>query len=89
VRAGDLVAVHEWPQIWRRGRVVGVETEALFEGGGADRVQVGLVSKLKVSDRFGRLKAIGRHCTPLDAMGQSALSVKAFASMGYRALLTV
>lgn len=58
---GDLLPVHEWPEVWRRGLVGGVEIEALFEGRGEDRVQVGHVRKLKLSDRVRRIEALGRH----------------------------
>lgn len=59
--SGDLLPVHEWPEVWRRGLVAGVEVEALFEGRGEDRVQVGHVRKLKLSDRVRRIEALGRH----------------------------
>lgn len=58
---GDLLPVHEWPEIWRRGLVAGVEIEALFDGRGEDRKQIGTTKKVKLSDRVRRLEAIGRH----------------------------
>ncbi|WP_245494413.1 terminase small subunit [Mesorhizobium sp. M4B.F.Ca.ET.017.02.2.1] len=58
---GDLLPVHEWPEIWRRGLVAGVEIEALFDGRGEDRKQIGTAKKIKLSDRVRRLEAIGRH----------------------------
>lgn len=58
---GDLLPVEEWPLIWRKGLVAGVEIEALFDGHGKDRKQIGSVKKVKLSDRVRRLEAIGRH----------------------------
>ena len=59
--AGDLKPVEAWPEIWRQGLIAGVEIEALFEGSGDDRIQVGYVKKLKLSDRVRRLELIGKH----------------------------
>jgi phage terminase small subunit len=58
---GDLKPIEAWPPIWRQGLVAGVEVEALFEGSGEDRVQVGMVKKIKLSDRLRRLELIGKH----------------------------
>jgi len=58
---GDLLPVEEWPLIWRQGLVAGVEIEALYEGEGEDRIQVGHVKKLKLVDRTRRLELIGKH----------------------------
>lgn len=59
--AGDLKPVDEWPQIWRQGLVAGVEVEALFDGVGKDRVQIGFTKKIRLSDRLRRLELIGKH----------------------------
>ncbi|WP_314952080.1 terminase small subunit [Bradyrhizobium cosmicum] len=59
--AGDLKPIDEWPEIWRQGLVAGVEIDALHEGSGEDRIQVGLVKKIKLSDRLRRLELIGKH----------------------------
>lgn len=58
---GDLKPVKDWPLVWRRGLVAGVEVDALFEGYGEDRYQVGQVKKLKLSERIKRIELIGRH----------------------------
>lgn len=58
---GDLKQVEEWPLIWRQGLVAGVEIEALFEGMGEDRIQIGHVKKIRLSDRLRRLELIGKH----------------------------
>jgi phage terminase small subunit len=59
--SGDLKPIDEWPEIWRRGLVVGVEIEALFDSSGKDRVQIGHTKKIKLSDRVRRLELIGKH----------------------------
>ena len=56
-----LKPVHEWPLIWRQGLVAGVEINELFEGHGEDRIQIGYVSKVKLSDRLKRIELIGKH----------------------------
>lgn len=56
-----LKPVHEWPKIWRQGLVAGLEINELFEGHGEDRIQIGYVSKIKLSDRIKRLELIGKH----------------------------
>jgi len=58
---GDLLPVHEWPEIWRRGLVAGIDVEALFEGQGEDRKQIGQTKKIKLSDRVRRIELIGKH----------------------------
>lgn len=57
----DLKPVNEWPQIWRQGLVAGLDVEALFEGFGEDRIQIGFVKKLRLSDRVRRIELIGKH----------------------------
>lgn len=54
---GALKPVHQWPLIWRKGLVAGVEAEELR----ADGVVMGMVRKLKLSDRVKRLELIGKH----------------------------
>lgn len=57
----NLKPVHEWPEIWRKGLVAGVDVEELFEGRGDDRERIGTVRKLKLSDRIRRIELIGKH----------------------------
>lgn len=59
--SGNLKPVSEWPRVWRQGLVTGIEVEQLFEGTGQDRVQIGIITKVKHSDRIKRLELIGRH----------------------------
>lgn len=58
---GDIKPVREWPKIWRQGLIAGMDVEALFEGFGEDREQIGFVKKLRISDRVRRLELIGKH----------------------------
>ncbi|WP_128931929.1 terminase small subunit [Bradyrhizobium zhanjiangense] len=57
----NLKPIEEWPEIWRQGLVAGVEIDALYEGSGEDRRQVGHVKKIRLSDRLRRLELIGKH----------------------------
>lgn len=78
---GDLKPVEQWPEIWRKGLVTGIDVEVLFDGFGNDRRQIGTVKKIKLSDRVRRLELIGKHIkvnafqesvhhTGLDALGE-------------------
>lgn len=58
---GRLKPVHEWPAIWRKGLVAGIEVEDLWEGRGEAREHVGRLHKVKLSDRVKRLELIGKH----------------------------
>jgi phage terminase small subunit len=54
---GALRPVHEWPAIWRKGLIAGLDVEEIREEGAV----VGLVRKLKLSDRVKRIELIGKH----------------------------
>ena len=54
---GELLPIADWPLIWRTGLMVGIETEEIEVEG----VKVGIVRKVKQSDRIKRLELIGRH----------------------------
>lgn len=56
---GGLRPVHEWPLIWRKGLVAGLDVEEITEDG----VKIGQVKKLKLSDRIKRVELIGKHVT--------------------------
>ncbi|NJL06820.1 MAG: terminase small subunit [Methylacidiphilales bacterium] len=58
---GRLKPIKDWPPIWRQGLVAGVEVEELFEGRGEDREQIGVVKKVRLSDRVKRIELIGKH----------------------------
>ncbi|MBX9874666.1 MAG: terminase small subunit [Beijerinckiaceae bacterium] len=55
--SGALRPVKDWPTIWRKGLIAGVEVEELREEGAA----VGFVRKVKLSDRIKRIELIGKH----------------------------
>lgn len=54
---GALKPVKDWPAIWRKGLVAGLDVEEIT----SDGVVIGLVKKLKLSDRTKRLELIGKH----------------------------
>jgi phage terminase small subunit len=55
--SGSLKPIKDWPPVWRKGLVAGVEVEELREEGAA----VGFVRKVKLSDRIKRIELIGKH----------------------------
>ena len=54
---GTLKPVSEWPDVWRKGLIAGVETEEIKLGG----EPIGQVRKVKIADRLKALELIGRH----------------------------
>lgn len=58
---GSLKPVHEWPEVWRKGLVAGVEVLEEFSGSGREREQIGWVKKVKLADRVKVKELIGRH----------------------------
>lgn len=59
--AGGLKSVKEWPKVWRRGLVSGIDTKQEYVNG--EQVPAGVVHKLKLSERIRRLELIGKHIT--------------------------
>lgn len=58
---GALKPVHDWPLIWRQGLVAGIEAVEEFETVDGERKSVGMVRKVKLSDRIKRIELIGKH----------------------------
>ena len=61
---GNLLPVKDWPAIWRKGLVAGIETEEILgpsEEDGKPKPVLGFTRKIKLADRMKRLEAIGRH----------------------------
>ena len=56
--SGALKSVHDWPLIWRQGLVAGIE--AVEEKDDRGNV-IGMVQKVKLSDRIKRIELIGKH----------------------------
>jgi len=54
---GGLRPVHDWPPIWRKGLVAGIEAEEIRQDGSV----VGTIRKVKLSDRIKRIELIGKH----------------------------
>ena len=59
--AGNLLPVKEWPGVWRKGMVTGIEIEALYEGRGEEREQVGHVKKIRTETPLAILQTLGKH----------------------------
>lgn len=59
--AGNLKPMKEWPKVWRTGLVAGIDTVQEFEVVDGKREAVGMVRKLRLSDRVKRLELIGKH----------------------------
>lgn len=55
--AGHLKEVKDWPPIWRKGLVNGIDINVTE----VDGVKMGEIVKVKVSDRVRRLELIGKH----------------------------
>lgn len=55
---GGLKPVREWPLIWRKGLVAGIES---IEERDAEGAVIGMIRKVKLSDRVKRLELVGRH----------------------------
>lgn len=58
---GALRPIADWPLIWRKGLVAGIETAQEYEEVDGKKVPIGIVHKLKISDRIRRLELIGKH----------------------------
>lgn len=54
---GGLRPLKEWPLIWRQGLIAGLDVEEIREDGAV----VGIIKKVKLSDRIKRLELIGKH----------------------------
>ena len=72
--AGNVLPVREWPVVFRRGVVVGIESFEEYAGRGDDRVAVGMVRKIKLADRVKHLELIGRHVDVQAFRDQKALT---------------
>lgn len=54
---GALKPVREWPLIWRKGLVAGLDVEEIKQDGAV----VGVIRKVKMSERHKRTELIGKH----------------------------
>lgn len=55
--SGALKPVREWPLIWRKGLVSGLDVEEIRQDGAV----VGVIRKVKMSERHKRTELIGKH----------------------------
>lgn len=58
---GNLRPIHQWPEVWRRGPVVGIESFEEYSYQDGAKVPIGMVRKVKFSDRTRHLELIGKH----------------------------
>lgn len=58
---GGMKPVHQWPEIWRKGLVAGLDVHQEYSYEDGQRIPDGLIMKLKLSDRVKRLEMIGKH----------------------------
>lgn len=58
---GSLKPIHEWPEIWRKGLVSGVDVHQEYTYEEGQKVPDGMVLKVRLSDRIKRLELIGKH----------------------------
>jgi phage terminase small subunit len=60
--AGGLRPISEWPDVWRTGLVVGIDTVMERDGSDAEgKPQFVTVRKVKLSDRIRVVELIGKH----------------------------
>lgn len=57
---GSLLPIREWPKVWRQ-YISGVELSELFEHNGDEKVQVGILKKIKWPDKTKNLEMLGKH----------------------------
>lgn len=60
---GDLKPIHQWPKVFRKGLVAGIETEQTFETVDGKKVPAGVIHKVKLIDRSRQEQMIGKHVT--------------------------
>lgn len=58
---GSLLPVKDWPTVFRKGLVTGVDIEELFEGQGKDRKKIGETKKPRTIDRLAVMQTLGKH----------------------------
>lgn len=57
---GSLKPVRDWPVIWRQF-ISQFEVDEIFAGKGDERLQIGLLKKIKWPDKVRNLELLGRH----------------------------
>lgn len=58
---GGVKPVTDWPMVWRRGLVAGIEVVETFRDDGDGRKLVGYTKKVKLTDRVRVVELIGKH----------------------------
>jgi len=57
---GDLKPIKDWPEVWRQF-IQQFEVEEVFAGRGDERLNVGLLKKIKWPDKIRNLELLGKH----------------------------
>ena len=57
---GDLKPIKDWPPVWRQF-IQQFEVEEVFAGRGDERLNVGLLKKIKWPDKIRNLELLGKH----------------------------
>lgn len=60
---GSLKPVRDWPPIWRKGLVTGIEANEMLGTGddGEEKPVIGIIRKVRLADRHKVKELIGRH----------------------------
>jgi phage terminase small subunit len=58
---GGLKPVDQWPEIWRKGLVAGIDTHQEYTYEDGEKIPDGVTMKVRLSDRIKRLELIGKH----------------------------
>ncbi len=58
---GALKPVKDWPKVWQRGLVVGLDSQQGYKLVDGTKIDEGIVMRVKFSDRLKRLEMIGKH----------------------------
>lgn len=59
--AGNLKPLKEWPAVWRKGLIAGIETVSEKTGKGKDARLTGKVVKIRLADRSRIKELLGKH----------------------------
>lgn len=57
----NLRPVREWPRIWRKGLVAGMDVSVEYERVDGEKKPTGTLTKVRLSDRAKRLEMLGKH----------------------------
>lgn len=82
---GALKPIHDWPEIWRKGLVAGVETEQQYSYQDGERVPDGVIVKVKLASRDKIKQQFGDHIAIQAFKKQMGLDLSGVAELVRRA----